>query len=44
MSQKVPNDYFSPLNEYRQRSDKYERPELHKGVYDILAPKEYKLR
>ncbi|KRX02234.1 Zinc finger, Sec23/Sec24-type [Pseudocohnilembus persalinus] len=41
LSQKVPNDFYAPLDDYRQRTDKFDRPELHKGIYDFLAPKQY---
>lgn len=40
-SNKVPNEYYSPLNGYSERSDKTSRPELCKGVYDIVAPSNY---
>lgn len=38
----VPNDYscvIDPLNGFRL--DKFQRPELHKGVYDIILPNYY---
>ena len=38
---KIPNEYFSPLNENQQRSDKYIRPELCKGIYEFVAPLNY---
>ena len=42
MSNKVTNDYYCPLSEYGGRTDKYDRPELSKGVYEIIAPNDYK--
>ncbi|KAL4464887.1 hypothetical protein ABPG74_011448 [Tetrahymena malaccensis] len=38
---KVPNEYYSPLNGYNERSDKQARPELSKAVYDMAAPSNY---
>ncbi|KAH3678204.1 hypothetical protein WICMUC_001633 [Wickerhamomyces mucosus] len=38
----VPYEYNSPIDPQTNfRADKYQRPELHKGVYDILVPKNY---
>ena len=37
----VPSDYSAMLDNHGQRIDKYVRPELHKGVYDLIVPKEY---
>ncbi|KAK6458594.1 sec-24-like membrane protein [Scheffersomyces xylosifermentans] len=37
----VPDDYASVLDAHGNRIDKFSRPELHKGVYDLLVPKEY---
>lgn len=37
----VPNDYYAMLDHQNQRVDKFNRPELHKGVYDLIVPKEY---
>jgi protein transport protein SEC24 len=37
----VPSDYDSLLDNQGYRVDKFIRPELHKGVYDLLVPKEY---
>lgn len=34
-------DYQSALDHQNQRLDKFIRPELHKGVYDLLVPQEY---
>ena len=42
MSMKVPAEYYSSLDDLKVRRDKFSRPELCKGVYDILVPKEYK--
>jgi len=41
MKNTVPNEYFSPLQNGNQRSDKYSRYELCKGAYEIVAPPEY---
>jgi protein transport protein SEC24 len=40
-SNRTPSDYHSPLGAGNVRGDKYTRPELHKGAYEIVAPKEY---
>ena len=40
-SGEVPNDYYSAIDENGKRKDRYERPELIKGVYEFVAPKEY---
>lgn len=37
----VPDDYVTVLDAHDQRADKFVRPELHKGVYDLLVPAEY---
>ncbi|CUM63742.1 uncharacterized protein PRCAT00001326001 [Priceomyces carsonii] len=37
----VPVEYQSYLDAQGYRTDKLSRPELHKGVYDIIVPKEY---
>lgn len=38
----VPPEYISSMNPMtNQRLDRDERPELHKGVYDIIVPKFY---
>lgn len=37
----VPSEYASILDGRGYRVDKFVRPELHKGVYDIVVPKEY---
>ncbi|KAH3687191.1 hypothetical protein WICPIJ_001821 [Wickerhamomyces pijperi] len=39
---RVPYDYNAPIDpQTNTRADKYLRPELHRGVYDILVPSEY---
>ncbi|CAN3374519.1 hypothetical protein DIURU_001355 [Diutina rugosa] len=38
---RVPDDYHAMLDVHNQRIDKFVRPELHRGVYDLLVPKEY---
>ncbi|ABN64813.2 sec-24-like membrane protein involved in ER to Golgi vesicular transport [Scheffersomyces stipitis CBS 6054] len=37
----VPDDYASVLDGQGYRIDRLSRPELHKGVYDLLVPDEY---
>lgn len=38
----VPQEYTSPIDMMtHERIDRLERPELHKGVYDIILPKYY---
>lgn len=37
----IPSDYNAMLDNQGQRTDKFVRPELHKGVYDLIVPKEY---
>lgn len=37
----VPDDYTSFLDAQGYRVDRYNRPELHKGVYDIIVPEQY---
>lgn len=37
----VPPEYATVLDGRGYRVDKFTRPELHKGVYDIAVPKEY---
>ncbi|VEU20375.1 DEKNAAC101120 [Brettanomyces naardenensis] len=37
----VPNDYISTVDSAGVRSDFYQRPELHAGVYDLKVPKDY---
>jgi len=38
---RVPAEYFSPLAATGERMDKQSRPELSKGVYDMVAPANY---
>ncbi|EGR29624.1 hypothetical protein IMG5_151710, partial [Ichthyophthirius multifiliis] len=38
---KVPNEYFAPINDLQERTDKLLRPELSKGVYEFIAPLNY---
>lgn len=38
---RVPDDYHAMLDVHNQRIDKFVRPELHRGVYDLLVPSEY---
>jgi protein transport protein SEC24 len=44
MNNKVPPHYFCPLDEKGLRRDRTERPELSKGVYEFVAPKDYHTR
>ncbi|KAK6465624.1 hypothetical protein DFJ63DRAFT_25594 [Scheffersomyces coipomensis] len=37
----VPDDYVSYLDNYGRRVDRLTKPELCKGMYDLLVPKEY---
>ncbi|RCK54706.1 SED5-binding protein 3 [Candida viswanathii] len=37
----VPPEYVTVLDGRGYRVDKFVKPELHKGVYDIVVPKEY---
>lgn len=37
----VPQEYTSYLDAQGNRADKFVKPELHQGVYDILVPDEY---
>ncbi|KAL6452552.1 SFB3 SED5-binding protein 3 [Candida maltosa Xu316] len=37
----VPPEYASVLDGRGYRIDKFVKPELHKGVYDVVVPKEY---
>ena len=41
MSNQVSNEYFCSLNEFGKRRDKQNRPELTKGSYEFIAPKDY---
>lgn len=41
---RVPYDYQAPIDpQTNGRADKYLRPELHRGVYDILVPLNYNI-
>eukprot|EP01114_Cavostelium_apophysatum_P023174 TRINITY_DN864_c0_g1_i2.p1 TRINITY_DN864_c0_g1~~TRINITY_DN864_c0_g1_i2.p1 ORF type:complete len:800 (+),score=151.47 TRINITY_DN864_c0_g1_i2:45-2444(+) len=40
----VPGDYFSPIDGMGRRQDLDERPELHKGCVEFVAPSEYMVR
>lgn len=40
----VPVDYFAPLDQYGKRKDAAERPELHRGSIEFVAPVEYMVR
>ena len=44
MNNKVPKEYYAPLNEFGHRKDKQEKPELYKGVYEFTAPQDYHIR
>ncbi len=41
MANKVPETYFCSVDHTGQRTDKFERPELHRGCYEFLAPDDY---
>lgn len=43
-SQSTLDNYFSPLDETGKRADRYQRPELHKGAVEYIAPGEYMVR
>jgi len=43
-SQAVPDSYYSPLDETGKRTDRFQRPELHKGAVEYIAPGEYMVR
>lgn len=43
-SNDVPSDYFAPLDQYGKRRDAAERPELHRGTVEFVAPAEYMVR
>lgn len=40
----VPSEYFSPLDQNGKRRDAAERPELHRGSVEFVAPAEYMVR
>lgn len=40
----VPSDYFSPLDQNGRRRDAAQRPELHRGSIEFVAPAEYMVR
>ncbi|TMW66412.1 hypothetical protein Poli38472_004177 [Pythium oligandrum] len=44
VSNDVPSSYFSHLGVNGQRQDRAERPELHAGSVEIVAPSEYMMR
>lgn len=37
----VPQEYILPVDQYENRIDRAQRPELHRGVYDIIVPDFY---
>lgn len=37
----VPQEYISPIDQNENRTDRAQRPELHRGVYDIIVPDFY---
>lgn len=39
-----PNDYFAPLDQNGRRRDAAQRPELHRGSIEFVAPAEYMVR
>jgi protein transport protein SEC24 len=43
-SQVTPDTYFANLDETGKRTDRFERPELHKGAVEYIAPGEYMVR
>ncbi|KAL0582673.1 hypothetical protein ABG067_007357 [Albugo candida] len=44
VSNDVASSYFSHLKSNQQRQDREERPELHKGSVEFVAPSEYMMR
>lgn len=44
MSNQISKEYYSPLDENNLRRDRYEKPELCKGVYEFVAPSGYHQR
>lgn len=43
-SQLTPDTYMSPLDETGKRADRFDRPELHQGAVEYIAPGEYMVR
>lgn len=43
-SQVTPDSYYCSLDETGKRADRYQRPELHKGAVEYIAPGEYMVR
>lgn len=43
-SNEVPSEYFAPLDHNGKRRDAAERPELHRGSIEFVAPAEYMVR
>lgn len=43
-SNDCPSDYFAPLDQNGKRRDAAERPELHRGSVEFVAPAEYMVR
>lgn len=43
-SQLTPDTYYASLDESGKRMDRYQRPELHKGAVEYIAPGEYMVR
>jgi hypothetical protein len=41
MAIELPNWYYSQLDNQGFRSDKPLRPELNKGIYEFVVPKDY---
>jgi hypothetical protein len=41
MSNKVQDSYFAHIDHKGERADKFDKPELHKGAYEFIAPDEY---
>ena len=44
MNNEIPKEYYSPLDAHGSRTDRLEKPELCKGVYEFLAPPTYHTR
>lgn len=43
-SQTTPDSYFASLDDTGKRTDKFQRPELHRGTVEYIAPGEYMVR